>query len=99
MYLLSSNALRVLHQTWTGPWKRRATRDPSCVRCRRQLWRVHTLRTSPAIARCRNVFLPYGSLCESSYIYVTYGPKRWDGADVPHSTLPECGTGVHAAAH
>ena len=27
------------------------------VRCRRQLWRVHALRTSPAIARCRNKFL------------------------------------------
>ena len=29
MYLLWFNALRVLHRTWTGPWRRRVGRDPS----------------------------------------------------------------------
>ena len=29
MYLLSENALRVLHRVLTGPWRRRVRRDPS----------------------------------------------------------------------
>ena len=52
MYLLSLNALRVLHRTWTGPWRRRATRDPSGrhshMPCRRQLWRATPLLDTPA---------------------------------------------------
>ena len=31
MYLLCSDALRVLHRTWTGPWRRCVSRDPSAV--------------------------------------------------------------------
>ena len=32
MYLLTSNALRVLHRVSKGPWRRRASRDPSSRR-------------------------------------------------------------------
>ena len=40
-----------------------------------------------------------GSLHES-FVHLRYiWLKKIGQSDVPHSTLPECGTGGHAAAH
>ena len=86
MYLLWFNALRVLHRIWTGPWRRRVSRDPSNPHGRAVPQAASSgtgvQKASRAISRCgkwvpSDPLLQGASVCFLNYCYTTVGTTSW----------------------